>query len=182
MTYNTLENSNIRLRALEPSDIDLLFAWENDMSIWQVSNTLAPFSRYALKRYIQNAQLDIYQTKQLRLMIERKVVEPEAVGLVDLFDFDAYNQRAGVGILIADPEKRRLGLAYEAVETITNYAFNTLALKQLYCNINTNNLASLKLFKKCGYETSGIKKSWLRTAEGWNDVEFLQKLNPNKRN
>ena len=38
----------IILRALEPEDVELLYTWENDHLIWQVSNTLIPFSRGAM--------------------------------------------------------------------------------------------------------------------------------------
>jgi diamine N-acetyltransferase len=41
-----LTHGNVRLRALEPDDIDLLYDWENNMEIWHVSNTLEPFSKY----------------------------------------------------------------------------------------------------------------------------------------
>ena len=41
-----LENDTIRLRALEPEDLDLLYAWENDTSLWEFGSTLVPYSRY----------------------------------------------------------------------------------------------------------------------------------------
>ena len=78
---------DVALRALEPEDIDLLYKWENDMEIWEVSNTLTPFSKHQLKTYIELAQLDIYQTKQLRLIVEGTNEDGECstVGLIDLF-------------------------------------------------------------------------------------------------
>ena len=39
-----LEGRTTRLRALEPGDIDLMYAWENDTAVWSVSGTLAPLS------------------------------------------------------------------------------------------------------------------------------------------
>lgn len=177
MIVSTLETNNLRLRALEPSDIDLLYLWENNMEIWNVSNTLTPFSHYALKRHIQNSQLDIYQTKQLRLAIELKEEKYETVGLVDLFDFDPFHQRAGVGIMVANKTDRNKGIATEAIGAIANYSFLTLKLNQLYCNIASSNKASLRLFKKCGFETIGVKKEWLKTANGWDDEVMMQKIN-----
>jgi len=43
-----LRGENINLRALEPSDLDVLYNWENDTSIWKVSQTIAPFSKNIL--------------------------------------------------------------------------------------------------------------------------------------
>lgn len=101
--------TSIRLRALEPEDLECLYKWENDMDLWEVSDTLTPFSLFTLKKYIETCHLDIYTTKQLRLMIER-VDTNERIGLVDLYDFDPYHQRAGIGIMIHNTENQKQGL------------------------------------------------------------------------
>ena len=43
-----LKGEYIQLRALEPSDLEVLYQWENDINIWKVSQTLAPFSKHVL--------------------------------------------------------------------------------------------------------------------------------------
>lgn len=73
------------------------------MDLWDVSDTLTPFSHFTLKKYIENAHVDIYTSKQLRLMITR-VDTQEPIGLIDLYDFDPYHQRAGLGIMIHNME------------------------------------------------------------------------------
>ena len=86
-----LEHEHISLRALEPEDLDILYSWENDPSIWHLSGTLVPYSRYDLKQYIQNAGQDIFGQKQLRLIIQLRQ-EKQPVGAIDLFDFDPYHR------------------------------------------------------------------------------------------
>ncbi|MBI2271019.1 MAG: GNAT family N-acetyltransferase [Bacteroidetes bacterium] len=181
-----LSDNNIKLRALEPSDIDWLYKWENDISVWQVSNTLTPYSRHVLEQYILNAQLDIYTTKQLRLIIcinepssplqmeRRPGGEAKVIGCVDLFDFDPHNKRAGVGILIADKTERGNGYASAALALLTNYAFKILSLQQLYCNVSVDNKASLKLFAKHKFETVGVKKKWINDGGVWKDECLMQ--------
>ncbi len=95
-----LESNGIRLRALEPEDVDLLYEWENNMEICEVSNTLTPFSRYQLKRYIESSKLTLYQTKQLRLIIEADEDGGLLLsGMIDLFDFDGVPiNRGGSGV------------------------------------------------------------------------------------
>ena len=115
-----LEGRTTRLRALEPGDIELMYAWENDTEIWGVSGTLAPFSRHTLERFIEGQQFDIFQTRQQRLIIETPEGLP--VGALDLFDLDPVNLRAGVGILIHDTAQRGKGYAADAVETVCSYA------------------------------------------------------------
>lgn len=178
---NSLQSARIRLRAIEPSDIDLLYSWENNMEIWAVSNTLAPFSKYVLKKYIESAHLDIYEAKQLRLIIEAKdqsALMFHAIGAIDLFDFDPFHARAGIGILIHSAEERNKGYASESIRLLTKYAFETLHLHQLYCNIAATNSASLQIFQKAGFKIIGVKEQWLRDKNGWLDELMLQMLNP----
>jgi diamine N-acetyltransferase len=170
-----LKGENIKLRALELQDIEFLYKWENDTSIWQVSNTVTPVSRLALEQYLETAQYDIYTTKQLRLVIEN--FTPDVIGCIDLFDFDPNNRRAGIGVLVAENGHRNKGCASEALKLLIEYSFSTLGLKQLYCNVELSNEASLGLFKKFGFEIVGVKKQWLRSKDGWDDEYMLQLIN-----
>ena len=167
-----LKGHLISLRAVEPSDLELLYQWENNPFVWHLSNTLAPFSKHILKEYIENAKHDIYVTKQLRLMINTPKYGP--IGCIDLFDFDPTNQRAGIGILIADEQHRGKGYASEALEILCNYCFSILHLHQLYCNINADNTKSIHLFTKIGFVQSGNKQQWNRVQGGYVDELFFQ--------
>jgi diamine N-acetyltransferase len=169
----TLDNNTVRLRALEPEDLDTLYAWENDMSIWYLSNTLTPFSRYTLKKYLENSGADIYESKQLRLIIELRD-EARPVGAIDFFDFDPFHLRAGIGILISNKEDRRHGYASEALQSLIKYSFQTLGLKQLYCNITEDNQESLKMFIKQGFVITGQKHDWIKKDKAWLTEYFLQ--------
>src|SRR3954470_54262 len=120
----------IQLRALEPTDIQCLYHWENDSGVWSVSGTLAPFSKFTLEEYLKAAHQDIYTTKQLRLMIDITVMdddesgdghESKSIGCIDLFDFDPKNHRAGVGIMIANRANRGRGYATEALHLLIDY-------------------------------------------------------------
>jgi diamine N-acetyltransferase len=167
-----LKGQLVFLRAIEPNDLELLYRWENNPAVWHLSNTLAPFSKHILKEYIENAKHDIYVTKQLRLIINTTKYGP--IGCIDLFDFDPTNQRAGIGILIADEQHRGKGYASEALELLCNYCFSILHLHQLYCNINADNTASINLFTKLGFIQNGIKREWNRNKGGYIDELFFQ--------
>lgn len=167
----------ISLRALEPEDLELLYKWENDMSNWVISNTVTPFSKYTLKRYLENSHKDIYETGQVRLMIDH-ISDNKTIGTIDLFDYDPFHKRAGVGILIAPDEYRRKGFATMALECLTDYCFKTLMLHQLYCSILSNNKESMALFSKLGFIQAGVRKDWIRVADGYLDEHLFQLLNP----
>lgn len=171
----SLKGKQVNLRALEPTDLDFLFQLENDTAIWEISGTLKPYSKKVLQLYLDNAHRDIYEVKQLRLCICN--TNQECIGLIDLFDFDPKHRRAGIGIVISNPDDRNKGLGAEALSLLCDYAFSVLDLHQLYANILEDNEASIHLFEKLGFGQIGIKKEWIRTSSGFKNEIMLQKIN-----
>ena len=171
----TLKGEHIYLRALESEDLDFVFAIENDETVWELSGTQTPYSRFLIKQYLDNAHQDIYEAKQLRLVISSN--ENETLGLIDIFDFDFKNKRAGIGILISSHLDRGKGYGKEALSLLVNYCFLKLDLHQLYCNVSDENTASLSLFKNEGFEVIGLKKDWNYDTEGFRDEYLLQLIN-----
>jgi diamine N-acetyltransferase len=172
----TLKGNSIYLRALEPNDLEFIYAVENNESIWEVSNTQTPYSRFLIKQYLKNANQDIYEAKQLRLAICKDRDFP-AVGLIDLFDFDPKNNRAGVGILIQNQEERNVGIGTEALGLLIQFAFTQLNLHQLYANIDSENKPSLTLFSKFEFQKIGIKKQWNLVNGQYKDEILFQLIN-----
>ena len=72
----------VRLRAMEPEDLELLYKIENDTDLWPIGATNVPYSRYVLHDYIAQASADIYTDKQVRLIIETD--SHHAIGLIEL--------------------------------------------------------------------------------------------------
>jgi diamine N-acetyltransferase len=168
-----LKGDKIYLRALEPADINFLYHCENDTSVWNVTNTFIPFSKNNLLKYI-NSQQDIYADKQLRLVIINKQ-DNQPVGFIDIFDFDPYHMRAGIGILVAGKENRNKGYAREALQIISVYTKNILGLKNLFCNILANNMASIKIFEANNFKKIACKPAWHRQNNEWIDEYFYIK-------
>lgn len=169
----TLSGKNIYLRALEPEDLEFVYAIENDEKIWDISHTQTPYSLFLIREYLKNAQQDIYQARQLRLAICKQNTF-EAIGLIDLFDFDPQHSRAGIGILIKENADRNSGHGSESLGLLIDYAFAHLNLNQLYANIDPENNASLKLFTNFGFEQIGVKKQWNFSGGIYKDEALLQ--------
>lgn len=172
---NYLTGKQIELRAVEPEDLDALYRWENDSSLWIYGSTVSPFSRYLLKQYIENYTADIARDKQLRLIIMRKESR-QVIGAIDCFDYDITNRKAAIGLLI-DPDHKRQGFGRDALETFIEYAFRFLHLHQLYVHIPVCNTASIALFRTCGFHESTRLKDWIRLPLGYADALIFQKFN-----
>lgn len=153
----------IFLRGLETGDLKHILSIENNEFFWDISETKEPFSTQMIKDYLAYAHRDIKEVKQLRLAICDKGSE-QIIGLLDLFDFDEQNLRAGVGILIENSTNRRKGYGTEALGLLINYTRQELGLHQLYANIFDDNLPSLRLFEKQGFQKIGVKKEWRKVA------------------
>jgi len=167
-----LKGENSTLRALEPEDLDFLYAIENNERFWEISHTQTPFSKYVLKQYLENAHLDIFEAKQLRLVIEEKSTK-KPIGMIDLFDFNPQHKRAGVGILI-HPDFQKKGFASEALSLLIEYTFSHLDLHQLYANITADNSKSISLFTKYKFKKVGVKKDWILSEGKFKDEVLFQ--------
>ena len=155
---------------MEPSDLELLYLWENDTEVWRVSGSCAPVSRERLQHFIEEQNYDIYATRQMRLIIESNGM---AIGTLDIIDFDPQNSRFGIGILIYANENRRMGFARSAIEAIKEYGRTTLFVNQIWASVAEDNKPSIELFRSCNFEQCGLRKAWLRRTEGYVDeLEF----------
>lgn len=161
----------IRLRAIEPEDLDLLYRIENDTRLWNVGTTNVPYSRYTLHDYIATSSDDIYADRQVRLVIENE--DGETVGLCDLVRFEPQHQRAETGIVILDSCRRR-GYAYAALSELSRYALQILHLHQLYALVDEHNQAALQLFCKAGFRQQAQLKDWLFDGREYKNVVVMQ--------
>ena len=170
---NTLQNQTLFLRALEPEDLDFIYQIENDETVWEISHTKTPYSRFLIRQYLENAQQDIYEAKQLRFVICLQSNQLP-IGMIDLFDFEPAHHRAGVGVLIYDKLCRNEGIGSGALALVMQYAQTHLNLHQLYANIGTDNAASVALFTKFGFQEIGIKKQWNLVRGAFKDEGLYQ--------
>ncbi|WP_343329527.1 GNAT family protein [Polaribacter staleyi] len=168
----TLNGKKINLRALEPEDLDFLYQIENNESFWEISHTQTPFSKFILRQYLENAHLDIYEAKQLRLLIEESSTKKQ-LGMIDVFDYNPMHKRAGIGVLI-HPKYQQNGFASEALSLLIAYAFTYLNVHQLYANITSDNLKSISLFTKHHFLKVGVKKDWILSEGKFKDEVLFQ--------
>lgn len=169
-----IKDETIMLRCAEPEDAQLIYRWENDRSVWRVSGTHVPFTRFQIEQFLLSNN-DLFSQKQLRLMIDLNETG-ESIGCIDIFDYDTLNQRAGLGILI-DKSHRQQGFAKAALALCVEYLFKDVLLHQVYCSIDETNTESQQLFLGQGFELCGRRKDWIRTSESYLNVFEYQLIN-----
>lgn len=169
-----ITTDQMSLRLAEPQDSDLIYRWENDRSVWRVSETIAPTSHFQIDQFLLGNN-DLLSNRQLRLMIEVHG-EPHPIGTIDLFEYDPVNQRIGIGILI-DQAYRNLGYATSALGMTLTYLFKDLMVHQVHCLIDELNLESQRLFEHAGFVKVGKLSDWIRVPQGFIDVFQYQLIN-----
>ena len=163
---------NLKLRALEPNDLEVVYDTENDKSLWVYSNTTSPFSRHTLKKFIENSHLDIIEHKQLRLVIAD---DDNSYGFIDLYDYDFINRRVGLGIIIFK-KYRSKGIGLISLQLTEDYLLEHVPIHQVYANISSTNKESISLFEKSKYVNVGLKKDWIFYNNKFNDELLFQKI------
>lgn len=168
---------DVAIRALEPDDANLIYAWENDKSAWNHSDNLLPYSYFQIEQFILDEH-DIYRSRQVRFIIEKVSKKSrKAVGMIDIYDLHPHHRRAGIGIYI-DSASRKQGIGSAALKLIADYAFDTLALHQLFCHILPENEASVRLFTRMGFSISCRQKEWFFADGKYHDQLLMQLINP----
>ena len=164
-------SERVRLRAMEPEDLEVMYAMENDSQTWDVTNFTVPYSRFVLKQYIENSECDMFADRQLRMMIVR--AEDDAlIGTIDITEFSPMHARGEVGIAIRK-EYQGNGYAKEALRLLCDYVFSFLYLKQLIVHISVDNEASICLFESCGFVRCGLLREWWRVGGCYMDISYF---------
>lgn len=173
MNTTWLKDELISLRSPEPEDLELMYAMENDTTLWSVGNATLPYSRYTLRQYLEKSCQNLFAERQARFVIE--LAGGETAGMIDLADFDPLNSRAEVCIGLLGRHRGK-GIATRALALLCDYALKKLHINQLFAFIPEWNEESLRLFEKNGFKKSALLKEWQRTEKGFNDVFLVQKL------
>ena len=165
-----LTGNQVTLRAMEPSDVDLLYKWENDTELWNCSSATVPYSRYDLQNYVNHSG-NLFETGQLRLMIDL-VDSHTTIGCIDFYDFQPRFLRGEVAFLIDRPYQRK-GYASEALNLLKDYLFNFLHIHQVYAYVLQDNTTSLGVCHNAGFEEKVLLSDWFCDDKGWHDAYLL---------
>ncbi|MDF1672896.1 MAG: GNAT family protein [Vicingaceae bacterium] len=138
----------VSLREIQFTDVDLLLKWENNPDNWQISDTVAPFSRKQIEGFV-NQQQSLKDNTQQRFIV---CLDGQPIGCIDLFEYDESASKAGVGVLIAQKKDRNKGYASVALNLLIDKCRNELNVVHLFCNIYKENKTSIRLFENCGFQ------------------------------
>ena len=162
----------IRLRALEPEDLDFLYLWENDAELRESGNTLVPIGRDRLREYIEKSAAGLMELGMMRLVICLSDDE-KPIGAIDLYEYDAFHRRVAVGLFVI-PEYRREGIGVESLRKISHYVLDYLRLHHIFAYVLEDNKPSRMLFEAAGFEHTATLREWMWHGGRYSDVLLYQ--------
>ena len=162
------ENFRVYLRAIESDDYKTTIKWHNDNEIWNmVGGTKYFVSMEYEKKWIEDA---IWNKDQIKLGICVKE-NNELIGFCSLIKMDLANGSAEISIMIGDNQYWGKGLGSEAILLLSDFAFSERGFNRIWALILENNIASRRMFEKCGYKTEGVlRKSIYKNSKFHNQV------------
>jgi RimJ/RimL family protein N-acetyltransferase len=160
------QGKNVRLRAMEPSDWETYFAWNQDDEMARRTYYIPlPQSQESVKRFAERQSLEPLETDNFRFVVENN--QREVVGDITVNNCNPRNGTFSWG-LNTKMEHRRKGYASEALKLVMRYYFRELRYQKVTVHIYSFNEPSVKLHESLGFQLEGR----IRRAVFTNDQYF----------
>lgn len=169
---------HIVLRAISEADAPLLLQMINDPDTERMlGGSSVPVSMSAQQSWIQRQASN---SDVLRCIIADRSAVEAGLGTVILSDIDRKNGCAQVHIKLGTENCRGKGYGTDALNTIVAYAFNEMRLHCIYADVLEYNVASQRLFEKCGFHKDGILRDRVFKGGTFVDVYTYSRLKEDK--
>ena len=158
----------VKIRGFEHSDLETYRGWINDPKIGVLIGRSKPVTKWEHEKWYSDLMAN---RDAIAFAIE---VNSQYIGNVWLWDVDWLNRKAEVRILIG--ERHGLGFGTEALELITEHAFDKLNLKRLYAYVFTHNKRAKGAFEQARFVVEGTLKSERFIDGGYVDTLIMARV------
>lgn len=175
LTY-FLEGKRIYLREVRPSDVnERYYRWMNDPEITRfLESRFAPNAIENLRDYVAGKLGD---RDNIFLAIVLKE-EDRHIGNIKLGPIQWIHRLADIGLLIGEKDYWGKGYATEAIQLVSDYAFNVLNLHKVAAGCYGPNEGSARAFQKAGFVVEGVRKEQFYTNGSYVDDILLGLIRP----
>ena len=160
-----LDWQNTRLTPLEDSDLDLLYIWQNEPHLRDLTMGFRfPVQRETVKEWITIQREQNAKSRVVFAIRQQDVL----VGTARLHNIDQYQRIASLGIYIGENKRRNRGIGFVSCSLIIDYAFSGLDLRKIGLEVVSFNKNAIRLYEKLGFKKEGVK-----TGEYFLDGKYL---------
>jgi len=144
----TIESKRLVIRPLKENDIKDLREWTPDKSIYKYWGKNPGKTDLKPELLLDKKEKP---SKSFHLYIEFKELN-KVIGDIYIYLIEK-DVKAKVAIRL-DPKYHNLGIGTEAVTSICNWCFLNTELKTIWTDVDKNNISSIKMLEKCGFNKS----------------------------
>jgi RimJ/RimL family protein N-acetyltransferase len=152
MEGTMLEGKLVRLRPIDPGDLERDYAWVNDREVTRFVALRYPMSRQDEERWLNEGPTNSF-ANGVRLAIETK--DGVHIGNLDLHMTRPEDRKAGLGIMIGDKGYWSNGYGTDAIVTLLRFAFHEMNLNRVYLHVYEFNERAVACYRKCGFQMEG---------------------------
>ncbi len=143
-----LRMSGIYCRPLEMSDAPYFYVWVNDPDLRPFFNRHFVELMEEEEDWIKNLSKRKHQNQVWMVCKE----DGTRAGSMGLHNIDLRNGTATTGAMFGNKAIHSNGIGEKAKQLVLNHAFNVLNLRQIYSDVLSFNLRSIRYSEKCGYK------------------------------
>lgn len=151
-----LTDGNVRVRPVEPRDLEAVVAACQDPDIQRWTTVPSPYGPEDAERFLRISQEGLATGEHVVCVITDDA-DTELLGAVG-FSLDRADLVGQVGYWVA-PEARRRGAATRAVRLLCRWAFEELGLGRMELYAAVENPASNAVARACGFQHEGTRRA-----------------------
>ena len=165
-----LEGQLVRLRAVEPADLERVYTWINDREVTRYLTARYPMSHVDEERWIQKASTSTFGLG-VTLAIETKA--GDHIGNIDLHRSHPEDRKCGLGIMLGDKERWSQGFGTDAMVTLLRFAFHEMNLHRVWLTVHQDNDRAMACYRKCGFVEEARQRQDIYTQGRYLDLIFM---------
>jgi len=156
----TINGERVCLRWLEAKDVDSLFSIFSDPEVMQYWSSLPLDNTHAAEKLLADIH-DGFQSRALFQWGIARYTDDRVIGTCTLYHIDTDNRRAEIGYALGRDYWGQ-GYMREALTSLINFCFGDLRLHRLEADVDPENLSSIKMLERLGFQKEGyLRERWL---------------------
>ena len=148
-----IRGKHVYLRPAEKSDVPTFVRWFADAEMSGFLGMRAPFSEAMEEQWF--ARMVEQQGKEHYHFVMCRLDDTQPIGTISLFQIDAINGSAGVGIAIGEKPLWGNGYGTDAMNALLDFGFGQLRLERIWLEVYDFNVRAQRSYEKAGYVVEG---------------------------
>ena len=163
----------VRLRAVEPDDLERYHVWLNDPEVMDGLARRYPLSRAEELRWIEEHAAPSYTEPQFAI---ETLADGTHIGGCGFFGVKPENREAELGIAVGDKAYWNRGYGSDAVETLCRFGFDEMNLHRIALWCHADNPRALRVYERTGFEVEARAREAVYQGGRWIDAVLMSRL------